>query len=93
VTHSRAHTVDFIQQGNNQTVEVSKVQHQNSKQKRYISLLINKTQNQSNNAVQTVMYLASWKRRLVLGWYISNWDTSSKAEGAIIVMRDTTTLT
>lgn len=38
-------------------------------------------------------YLASWKRRVVLGWYISRAATSSKAEGAIIVIRDTTTLT
>ncbi len=37
VTHSRAHTVDFIQEGNNQTVEVSKIQHQDSKQKAYFS--------------------------------------------------------
>lgn len=38
-------------------------------------------------------YLASWKRSVVRGWYISKAAMRSKAEGAIMVTRETTTLT
>lgn len=38
-------------------------------------------------------YLASWKRSVVRGWYISRAAMRSKADGASMVTRETTTLT
>lgn len=38
-------------------------------------------------------HLASWKRSVVRGWYISRAAMRSKADGASMVTRDTTTLT
>lgn len=40
-----------------------------------------------------MLYLANWKRSVVRGWYISKAAMRSKADGASMVTRETTTLT